>query len=341
MDFGSDNWTGATTEVMAAIERANGGQAPAYGEDALTARATELFSDVFEREVAVHFVGTGTAANLLSLQAMSRISGSVLCSEQAHVHTDEFNGAEFSTGMKLIPVSTADGRITVDRLESTLAQMPPEGHRGPVAVLTLTNATEFGTTYSAAEVADLAGIAKSHGAAVHVDGARFANAVAATGDSPADLTWRSGVDLMSFGGTKNGCWAAEAIVVFDPSRELELFYLRHRYGHGISKQRFIAAQFEGYFADGAWLRTAAHANAMAARLAAGLQRHDSVRLEWAPASNELFPVMPAALVARLKAGGARFHTWETRGDAEMVRLVTSFETTAEEVDKFLALMDAT
>jgi threonine aldolase len=171
---------------------------------------------------------------------------------------------------------------------------------------------------------------------VHVDGARFANAVAATGASPAELTWRSGVDLMSFGGTKNGCISAEAVVVFNPGAYPEITTIRQRGGHGVSKQRFIAAQYQAYLADGAWLRTAAHANAMAARLEAGLRTSAAVRLDWAGEANELFPVVSNATAERLRAAGARFHTWEELpGDEQRVRLVTSWSTTEADVDRFL------
>ncbi len=338
MDFASDNWSGATASVTAALERANVGSAPAYGGDALTARVSRQFCDVFEREVEVFFVASGTAANLLCLQAVAQPSGFVVCGEQAHLYADEFNGPEFFTGMKLVPVPAPDARMTAAALRTTLSGLLPPDQRGPLAALSLTNATESGTAYTAAEVAELATIGKAAGAAVHVDGARFANAVAATGDSPADLTWRAGIDLMSFGGTKNGCWAAEAIVVFDPGAFPHLSNLRQRAGHGLSKQRFIAAQYDGYLTDDAWLRTAAHANAMATRLHDGLSASGEVTLEWRSTTNEVFPVMTTATADRLRAGGARFHTWQARGAEEMVRLVTSYATTDAEVDAFLALL---
>jgi len=338
LDLASDNWSGSTPAVEAALARANVGQVPAYGDDDLTARVTRMFCDVFEREVAILLVPSGTAANLLCLQATMRPSGLVLCSDEAHLLRDEYNGPEFFTGMKLVPIPTTDARITPAALRETLAALLPEDQRGPVATLSLTNATESGTTYTAAEVRELAEIANQQGAAVHLDGARFANAVAATRDSPADLTWRAGVDLMSFGGTKNGCWAAEAIVVFDPAAYPDLAILRQRAGHGLSKQRFIAAQFEGYLADDGWLKTASHANAMAARLAEGLAQRGTVRLEWSATSNEIFPVMSKRTVSRLRTAGARFHTWRDEGEDEMVRLVTSYATTEADVDAFLSLL---
>ena len=193
-------------------------------------------------------------------------------------------------------------RCRPETLEAALAGLP-KGHVGPPAVLSITNATEYGTVYSAEETAALGAIAKANGMAVHIDGARFANAVAATGASPADLSWRAGVDIMSFGGTKNGCVAADAIVVFAPEKFPDLEVLRQRVGHGMSKARFFAAQFEGYFADGGWLKTAAHANAMAARLQAGLRKSNAVRLDWESAANELFPVMSNATADKAPGGG--------------------------------------
>ncbi len=338
MQFASDNWSAVTPAVAAALDRANAGHSPAYGDDPLTARVVERFREVFEREVRVHFVTSGTAANVLCLQAVARPAGLVVCTEQAHLHADEYNGPEFFTGMKLVPIPTVDARLTPASLAAGLAGLLPASQRGPVAALSLTNATEHGTVYTAAEVGELAAIAKANGAAVHVDGARFANAVAATGDSPADLTWRAGVDLMSFGGTKNGCWAAEAIVVFDPAAYPDLVVLRQRAGHGLSKQRFIAAQYEGYLGDDAWLRTASHANAMAARLQEGLATSPAVRLGWRSRANELFPTVSAATATGLRDGGATFHTWEERGDDVVIRMVTSFATTEQEVDGFLALL---
>jgi threonine aldolase len=338
MNFASDNWTGATDAVMAAIARHKDGFAPAYGEDPLTAEVTRIFGEIFERKVEVFFVASGTAANTLCMAAAARPSGFIFCTAQAHMHTDEFNAPEFMTGMKLMPVSTRDGLMAPDGLETARAGLSTR-HAGPPAALTLTNATEFGTVYAPERVTALAEIGRAHGMVVHVDGARFANAVAATGATPAELTWKSGVDLMSFGGTKNGCWAAEAIVVFEPGRFPDLVALRQRAGHGLSKQRFIAAQFEGYFADDGWLRTAAHANAMATRLRDGLMRNKAARLDWHSTANEVFPVLSAAKCAELRAAGAIFHTWETLpGGEERIRLVTSFLTTADEVDRLLALL---
>ncbi len=339
MDFSSDNWSGATPAVMDGLARANEERfAPAYGNDPLTAAARQKISEIFEREVEVLFVTSGTAANTLSMAAVRREAGFVLCTDEAHVHNDEFNATEFFTGMKLVPVATRDGRMEPAGLRAALARFP-EGRSGPPAALTLTNATEHGTVYAPAEVAALAAVARERGMAVHIDGARFANAVAASGVSPADLTWRAGADLMSFGGTKNGCVAAEAVIVFDTGRFPDIATLRQRAGQGLSKQRFIAGQYLGYFADGGWLLTAAHANAMAARLATGLRRSNRIRFDWDSTANELFPVIGNDMAEQLRAGGARFHTWQQLPDNEQrIRLVTSWSTTEADVDALLGLI---
>lgn len=338
MNFASDNWSGATPAVLEAMNRANAGFAPAYGEDPLTAAVGKTFNAIFEREVEVFFVASGTAANVLSMNAVARPSGFILCTAEAHMHNDEFNAPEFFTGMKLLPLASENGLMTLESLEAALAKMDP-AHAGPPAVLTLTNATEYGTVYAPERVAALAAAAKGRGMMVHVDGARFANAVAATGASPADLTWRAGVDLMSFGGTKNGCIIAEAIVVFEPGRFPDLANIRQRAGHGLSKQRFIAAQYAGYFADGGWLKTAERANAMAARLQAGLRRSNAARLDWDSAANETFPIVSNETAARLRAAGAVFHTWDELPDGEQrIRLVTSWATSEADVDAFLAAL---
>lgn len=336
MNFASDNWAGATDAVMAAVIRHNGGFAPGYGSDPLTASVTATFSDIFEREVEVFFVGTGTAANAISMAAAGRPGGLVFATTEAHIQNDEFGATEFYTGgMKIIPVANRYGIMDPVALSASIARFG--GRFGIPTTLSLTNATECGTVYAPAQVAELSGIGKAHGLAIHMDGARFANAVAALSASPAEITWKAGVDILSFGGTKNGCMAAEAIVVFDPGRFPNLPALRQRAGHTASKARFIAAQFEGYFENGNWLMTAQHANAMSARLSAGLGN----RLGWQGQANEVFPVLPKTTIARLREAGAMFYEWPSDGisaDEDCIRLVTSFATTEAEVERFLSLL---
>ncbi len=347
MNFASDNWAGATPEVMAALARANEGFAPAYGGDALTAKVKGLFAELFEHEVEVWFVGTGTAANSMSLSGLTRPGGVVFAGEEAHVNTDESGAFEFqSAGMKLIGLRSPDGRIVPEAFAAALSRHPDGGRSVPVA-FSLTNATEWGTVYTPAQVAELAAIARGRGLAVHVDGARFGNAVAATGASPAELTWKSGVDFMSFGATKNGAWAAEAIVSFRPGQFDGMEQRRQRAGHVFSKARFVAAQFEGYFAGGGWLKRAGHANAMAERLRVGLRKSNRARLAWESEINEVFAVVPVEVLAAVRASGGTMHEWPAETAAEgkrpgagevMVRMVTSWATTGEEVDRFLALL---
>lgn len=345
MNFASDNWAGATPEVMAALLRANDGAAPAYGNDALTRRVTGLFSEVFEKEVEVWFTGTGTASNSLGLAALSLPGGVVFCARDAHIQSDESGATEFqSGGMKLIDVASPLGKVSRDGLADALARHPEGGRSIPVA-LSLTNATEWGTIYGADEVAELVRIAKTRGLAVHMDGARFGNAVAASGATPAELTWKAGVDFLSFGGTKNGCWAAEAIVVFSPDRLGDLEARRQRSGHTFSKSRFIAAQFEAYLTHGNWLNWAGTANARAEQLRAGLRGNGPARLGWENEANEVFAVLPKAAIARVRAAGGTLYEWpaEAMGerlgpDEDLVRLVTSWATTADEVERFLSLI---
>lgn len=340
MNFASDNWAGASPEVMDAVVRANGGFAPGYGGDQLTAKVKATFSDVFEREVEVFFVGTGTAANAISMAATGRPGGLVFCTSEAHVQNDEFGATEFYTGgMKLISVGNTAGIMDPSALSASINRHG--GRFGLPTALTLTNATECGTVYRPDMVRELTAIGRSHGLTAHMDGARFANAVAALNASPAEITWKSGIDILSFGGTKNGCLMAEAVVVFEPGRFPNLTAIRQRAGHTASKARFIAAQFEGYFESGTWLRTARHANDMAARLASGVAA--KARLGWRSQANEIFAVLPKTTIARLREAGATMHEWPADGvplspTEDLVRLVTSFATSTDDVDRFVGLL---
>ncbi|HTJ56449.1 MAG TPA: beta-eliminating lyase-related protein [Devosiaceae bacterium] len=342
MNFASDNWAGATPEVMLALSRHNEGFAAAYGGDDVTSSVERRFAETFERNVELFFTATGTASNALSMAAVARPGGLIFCSADAHLRNDEYGASEFFTqGMKAVDVPCQFGKINAADLEATLARFPEGNRTGRPVVLSLTNATEAGTLYSVAEVAVLSAIAHRHNMLVHMDGARFANAVVGLSVSPAALTWQAGIDLMSFGGTKNGCWAAEAIVVFEPGKFPDLHVLKSRAGHTFSKARFVAAQFEAYLENGNWLKTAAHANAMAKRLADGFAT--KARLGWAPGANEVFPVLPKATIARLREAGASFHPWsasevEAGPDEQLVRLVTAWATKVEEVDRFLGLV---
>lgn len=342
MNFASDNWTVAAPEILDAIARANAGAAPAYGGDAYTATIEKRFSDLFERDCAVFFVATGGAANGLALSVMTPPYGMILCHEQSHVQMDECGGPEFFTGgAKLLPIAGAAGKITPAAIEKVLSGFPERPPHGmPATVLSLTQGTECGTLYSVDELTALSKTAKNNGLRVHLDGARFANAMAAIGASPAEMSWRAGVDAMSFGATKNGCLAAEAVVFFEPSLAKDFAFRRKRSGHLLSKMRFIAAQFDAYFEEGRWLRWARHANEMAQRLSSSLAAIQGVEISYPTEINEVFVVFPEGVAEKLRAAGAQFYPWVTPGDpadGKMQRLITSYATTPEEIEHFAAL----
>lgn len=349
MNFASDNWAGASEKVLAALASANGGPAPAYGDDLLTARVRARLVDLFERDLELFLVPTGTGANALALSALAPAwGGAVICHAGAHVHADEGGAAEAQAGVKFLPVDTPAGKITPDALRATLAGWPRHDanvHRVAATVLSLTNLTECGTAYTPDEMTQLCLQAQEAGLRIHLDGARFANAVAHLQVPPSALTWRAGVDILTLGATKNGCLMAEALVVFDAKLAETVARLRMRAGHLVSKQRFIAAQFDAWLEDEHWLDLAEHANAMATRLAAGIRRAGPARLAFEPAGNEVFAILPRASATRLAAAGARFHAWEgasiapdraPRPGETVIRLVTAFNTTPDEVDRFIA-----
>ncbi len=340
MFFASDNTAPVPPEVMAALADANTGFPSSYGTDPLTDRARDMLREVLEApQAAVQLVTTGTAANALALATICPPWGAVICHRHAHITEDECGAPEFFThGAKLVLADGAHGRMTADTLAATIARTGTGGvqsvQRG---ALSLTNVTEAGTIYTAAETAALAAQGRDAGMPVHLDGARFANAVAATGAAPADLTWRGGIDVLTFGGTKVGLLGVEAVVLFDPARDWELQLRRKRAGHLVSKSRYLAAQIVAMLEGGRWLHWAAHANAMAARLADGLQAR-GVELAHPVQAPILFPHWAPGTSARLRAAGARFFDMPAPEGREGARLVTSWATTEAEVDTFLALI---
>ncbi len=346
MFFASDNASGASPKIFNAIIAANDGYALPYGADDWSKAAEVRVSELFERDCAVFLVPTGTAANALALAAFTPAYGAIFCHDDAHIMDDECGAPEFfSAGAKLVGIPGSLGKITEAGLAATLAAYP----RGLVkqvqpAALSLSQATESGTLYSVAEIAAFSEMAHRHDVAVHMDGARFANAIASLDVSPAQLTWKAGVDVLSLGGTKNGAIMCEAVVFFDRDRAADFLYLRKRGGHTVSKGRFIAAQMLAWLDDGHWLELARHANEQAQRLASGLRIISGVRLPWQPQINEVFAVLPSAADKALKAAGARYYDWGGRGlegDGRLkpgevfVRMVTSFATRPEDVERFL------
>ena len=350
MIFASDNWAGAHPSIAAGLSANAGGFSTAYGDGCLDQAVYQRFNEIFEREVVVFFVATGTAANSLSLTAYNKPGGLSFCHRESHIVEDECGAPEyFSGGSRLSAVDGALGKIDPNNLEKAIGRFAPEiVHWGRPMAVSITQSTEVGTLYSLDEIARISAIAKHNKLPLHMDGARFANALVALETTPAEMTWKSGVDIISFGGTKNGCWCAEAVIMFDLDQAKEFGFIRKRAAQLFSKSRFIAAQFDAYFRDDLWLDTARHANAMAARLAAALEDSPSARLAWLPQANEVFAVMKKAEAERLQAAGAAFYDWHKPhgfdghigGDEALYRFVTSFATTDEDVAKFEALTGA-
>jgi threonine aldolase len=332
---------------MTALMAANTGLVPAYGSDAITARLEARMADLFEREVAILLVATGTAANSIATTGYCPPHGAIVAHETAHLETDECGAPEFFGSNKILTLPGARGKIDATGLEALLAKPPRGVHHVLPSVLTITQATELGTVYTPDEVRHLSGLAKAKGLTVHMDGARLANAIVSLGCSAADITWKAGVDILSFGATKGGCLIAEAIVLFRPEDFERFAFLRKRSGQLVSKHRILSAQFDAWLDGGHWLELATHANAMAQRLAAGINRSNAARLAFQPEANELFVYMPETVAAGLNAAGGQFYPWDADGfaavdmpgaDETVYRFVTSFRTTPEDVDGFLALL---
>ncbi|MDP2737546.1 MAG: beta-eliminating lyase-related protein [Pseudorhodobacter sp.] len=341
MFFASDNGAPVPPQVMAALTAANAGYAKSYGADPITAQVRDRIRHLFEApQAAVHLVATGTAANALALATICPPWGAVFCHRHAHIEEDECGAPEFfSAGAKLALVEGAHGKMTPESLAEVLARTGSGGVHGVQrGALSLTNVTEAGTVYTPAEVAGLTALARAQGLPCHMDGARFANALVATGASPAALTWQAGIDILSFGGTKNGLLGVEAVVIFDPARAWEFELRRKRAGHLVSKHRYLAAQIAAYLEDGLWLRLAAQANAMAARLASGLKALPGVSLTHPAEANIVFAQWPEGGHARLQAAGAVYYTVPAAPGREAARLVCSWCTTTAEVDQFLSAL---
>ena len=336
MNFRSDNEAPVAPEIMEALARANSGADHSYGADAATARLQGQFSDLFETEVAVFPVITGTAANALSLAQSAPPYGVVYCHRDSHIHTDECNAPEFYTGgAKLHALDGAHGRIDLAALKDARAATGFHGdHEPEPAAISLTQATEAGAVYAIDDIAALADMAHGRGLRVHMDGARIANAVARLGCAPADITWRAGIDILSFGATKNGAMAAEAVVVFRHDLVDGLARRRMRGVHLLSKMRFVSAQLEAYIADGLWLALAARANRAASRLADGVSGIAGATLLHPVEGNELFVQLPAGAIDGMAGDGFEFHRWP--GAEGTVRLVCSYAARDGDIDALIA-----
>ncbi len=347
MIFASDNWAGAHRSIAERLLQESTGFAAAYGTSDLDRRVEARFAEIFEREVSVFFVATGTAANSLSLASVQRPGGITFCHSEAHVIADECGAPDFFSSARLSPVDGNLGKIAPANLAKAIAAYPENAvHHGRATAVTITQATEIGTVYSLDEIDAISEIAKASNLPLHMDGARFANALVALDATPAEMTWKRGVDILSFGGTKNGCWCAEAIVVFNPDKAKEMPFIRKRAAQLFSKSRFIAAQFDAYLEGGLWLDLATHANAMADRLRSGIGASNSARLAWSTASNEVFAIIKKSAGKTAEGKGAKFYEWPipaatpdlVGADEILIRLVTSFATEENDVDGFLSCL---
>jgi threonine aldolase len=340
MNFTSDNVWGAAPEMLEALRAVNLGAAPSYGEDPLTGRLTEEMSRVFERPVAVFPVTSGTAANALALATIVPPHGAILCHADAHIVTDECGAPEFFThGARLVTLAGHKGKLAPETIETALARFPKGSvHSSQPAAVSITEATECGTCYRPNEIAAIAEIARRHSMKLHMDGARFANAVAFLGCTPAEVTWQVGVDVLSLGFTKNGALAAEAVIFFNRDDVRDFEYRRKRSGHLMSKMRFVSAQLLCSLEKNRWLTWAARANSRAARLARGLHDTPDAEIIWPVEANAVFARLPDEMIGRLRAAGASFYDWSASTDGRtLVRLVTSFATPDEEVQQLLEL----
>ena len=338
--FASDNYAGAHPEVLAAVAAANIGHASSYGGDPWTARFTDIARELFGPDTEAFPVFNGTGANVLSLQAALPRWGAVVCAKSAHINVDEGGAPEKVAGLKLLPVPTTDGKLTPELVDLEAWGWGDEHRAQPLAV-SISQSTEFGTCYTPDEIRALADHAHEHGMVLHMDGSRLSNAAAYLGASLAEITTEAGVDVLSLGGTKNGLLGAEAVLALNPAAVPGLTYLRKTNMQLGSKMRFVSAQLAALYEDGLWLRSASHANAMAARLRAGIEaliadgRGEGVTLPFATQSNVVFPTLPAETKARAHAA---FHFYDWPGDATLVRLMCSFDTTEQDVDDLLAVL---
>ena len=345
MQFGSDNQAGASKQVLETLGIANTGFTHGYGDDQWCAQATEALKEVFGCELEVFFVATGTAANSLALSCLVHPWETILCHHQAHIFLDESTGPEFFTGgSRLIPISQRAGKLEIKHLEQFFqAESPEIPHTPSAKALSITQSNEAGLVYTAEEVTALCDLAHEHELHVHMDGARFTNAVAALACEPADISWKAGVDVLTFGATKCGAIAAEAVIFFKHELAENFIHRRKRSGHLVSKGRFFGAQFVGWLQDNHWLELARHANKQAQQLADTLASFSLVQQVWPCQANELFLIMPRQLVETLQTAGAEFYQWPVTGlpagitlkeNDVFVRLVTSFASSDEHIREF-------
>jgi len=338
MNFASDNAYGALPEIWNALRAADHGAALAYGNDPITDSLTAQFSTLFERDVTVFPVLTGTAANALALACLTPPYGAILCHKDSHIMTSECGAPEFFSGAKLIGLDGDDGKLTSHGIAKGLKTLDGSVHSVQPRVVSLSQASELGTVYTPSELGMISETAHGRGLKLHMDGARFANAMAHLECSPAEATWKCGVDVLGFGATKAGALAAEAVVFFDKAAAADFAFRRKRGGHLASKMRFVSAQLSAMLKHDLWRTSAAHANGLAARIATAFQEIPGVELAAPVETNMVFARMSVEKAGRLRAGGAIFHDWQPPENGKLVaRIATAFATPDEHVAKLIAL----
>ena len=331
--FASDNVTSACPEVMDAVIAANSGIAGSYGDDEWSLALKNKLSEIFETEVEVFLAVTGTASNALALSALAPVFGKIYCHELSHINTDECGAPElFTGGAKLIPMRSSNGRIDATDLAETI-RGSGNVHVTQPSVVSVTMSCETGTVYQLDEIKAISKIAHDNKMSVHMDGARFANALVSLDVSPAEMTWKSGVDVLTLGGTKNGCLAAEAVVFFKPEMVGNFPFLHKRSGQLLSKMRFISSQLEAYLTGDVWLRNARHANAMAKILSEGLDSFANIKLAYPTQSNEVFVHLPRDVIDYLNSSGYDINEEELDGKA--VRFVTAWNSELKDINDLL------
>ena len=331
--FASDNVAGACPEVLDALMKANEGDSAPYGNDDYSKVLQEKFSEIFEKEVIVYPTASGTAANALALSTMTPVFGNIYCHKLAHINTDECGAPEFYTGgAKLIPLTGINGKITPEELEKNISGTGIVHHTQPSSA-SITQVCETGEVYELDEIKKIADVANKHKLNMHMDGARFANALVALNCTPAEMTWKSGIDVLSFGATKNGCIAAEAIIFFKPELVGNISFLMKRAGHLLSKMRFVSAQLDAYISNDVWLKNAKQANEMGKKLSDGLVKHNSIKLAYPTQANEVFAKFPREMIEHLNSLGYKMNEDELDGQA--VRLVAAWNTQNSDVESFL------
>ena len=336
-NFRSDNESPVAPQIWAALEQANQGMAWAYADDPWSQRLDEAFSDLFETETTVLPVATGTVANSIALACVTPPWGTVFCHRGAHISSDESGAPEFfGYGLRLVQVDGANGKISPADLSAAIHASEGHGiHSYIPSALSLTQSTESGALYQPEELTELYALALDKGMSTHMDGARFGNAVASLGCSPAESSWRTGAQLLSFGASKNGCMAAEALLIFGRPELLESAQrMRKRSGHLLSKMRYVSAQLLAYIEDNLWLELASHANKQAAAFALAIEAHSTARLEFPVEANEVFIRWTVENLEGLENNGIQFHLWP--GQDDLARFVFAHSTGQEELETLIS-----